>query len=120
MGGAIGAVSRYLLSGWVTESTGRVFPFGTLLVNVIGCFLLGLIVPIAQVASWIPKPVSAGITVGFLGALTTFSTFGQETLDQLNKGAWAGALANIAANVLIGLAAVWAGVMLGRAFAGAA
>ena len=120
LGGAVGAVSRYLVSGWVMHSTGRVFPFGTLCVNVIGCFLLGFIAHIAQVTSWIPKPVFSAITVGFLGALTTFSAFGMETLDQLNKGAWSGALANIAANVLIGLAAVWAGVMLGRAVAGAA
>jgi len=58
--------------------------------------------------------------VGFLGALTTFSAFGQETLKQLQTGELTGALANVAANVLIGLAAVWAGFMLARAFTGAA
>lgn len=120
LGGALGAVSRYLLSGWVSGATGKLFPFGTLLVNVIGCFFLGVVAHVAQTTTLIPKSLNTAVTIGFLGALTTFSTFGYETLKQIEDGAWGGVLANIAANVIVGIAAVWAGIVVGRILVGVA
>lgn len=116
--GACGAVSRYLASGWTFKLIGARFVFGpllgTLLVNVAGCFLIGLL---AQ--TWGQAPTSnpslrTGVGVGFLGAFTTFSTFGLETFEYLERGNLALAGANIAANVLLGLVAVAGGVLLGR------
>jgi len=116
-GGALGAVSRYLLSVGAVRLWGEHFPFGTLLVNVLGCFCLGLLAE--SVGDWHPA-AKPGIGVGFLGALTTFSTFGVETLKHLEKGEFGVALLNVSANLLVGLLAVWLGVTLGRSFAGGA
>jgi CrcB protein len=113
LGGGLGAVSRY----GVSLAAARAFPtaalpWGTWAVNVAGCFALGLLVPVfAGRPEW-PEPVRLGATTGFLGGLTTFSTFGQETVSLAGRAPGL-ALANVGANVLVGLAAAALGAWLG-------
>lgn len=113
LGGGLGAVTRYGV-GLACESVwGNRFGHGTLLVNVAGCFVLGLLMHEA----WLAKPVGpwhAGLTVGLLGGLTTFSTFGYQTVRHLDAGEPLLALANVALNVVLGLAAAGLGVWLAR------
>ena len=74
--GALGALSRYGISSFVSDQLGEKFALGTLAVNVIGCFLIGFVMHIALSTDIISEEMRMAITVGFLGALTTFSTFG--------------------------------------------
>lgn len=112
--GALGAVARYEVDGLVSARFTS-FPYGTLAVNLSGCFLLGLLFTLftehLHVATWI----RSGATIGFLGAYTTFSTFSLESFRLAEDGAVGLALANVGASVGLGLVAVYAGVVLGRA-----
>ena len=116
--GAVGAVARYTVSGWTYRVLGESFPYGTLAVNLIGCFLLGAVVHINQTTELIPAQLRQGVTIGMLGAFTTFSTFGYESLERLQAGQWRIGLLNIAASVFLGLLAVWLGLTLGRQWYG--
>ncbi len=111
--GAVGAIVRYLVSVWASQWTGvgtNGFPIATLLVNVTGCFLLGALVSTAEQEGLRVSPtVGAALGAGFLGALTTFSTFGVETYVRLVQGQWNLAAANVVGNLLLGLCAVWLG-----------
>lgn len=118
LGGAAGAIGRYVTSFSVNRWLGPSFPWGTLTVNLVGCFLLGLIAHTVHTKTLVSEHIQIGLTIGFLGALTTFSTFGLETFNQLEEGQWKAALANIGASVLLGLLAVWAGISLARFFSG--
>ncbi len=115
VGGALGAVSRYGVNLACARWLGDHFAFGTLVVNVAGCFLLGLFVPFesADIPRWNAITHSAA-TIGFLGALTTFSTFGFETARFIEKTQHNVAALNVGANLVLGLAAVFAGLLLGR------
>ena len=113
--GALGTVGRYAVSGWAYDLMGDGFAYGTLVVNVIGCFLLAFLMQVALATDIIPRAMRLGLTVGFLGAFTTFSTFGYETVRYLEAGSWRLALANVAANLITGLAATWAGFVTARA-----
>ena len=121
LGGALGAVSRYLISSWIHQWTERtfgkaaLFPLGTLIVNVLGSFLLGLVMQIAISTNAIREPWRMAIVIGFLGALTTFSTFSYETLHHAQAERWSFAVANIVASVLLCLLSVWGGMSLARA-----
>ncbi|MFA6347766.1 MAG: fluoride efflux transporter CrcB, partial [Dehalococcoidales bacterium] len=97
--GALGAVSRFLLSGFAYRLLGSGFPYGTLCVNVLGSLLIGFIMQVGLSTDIIPQQLRTTITVGFLGAFTTFSTFSYETLNYIQEGVWGMALLNIAANV---------------------
>ncbi len=122
IGGAAGAVSRYLLSGWVNQAmnstSGGNFPFGTLAVNVLGSLVIGAIIQLGQSSNSIPEHWRAGITVGFLGALTTFSTFSYETIVHMEQGEWRISLGNIVANVVLCVVAVWVGLSVVRSMIG--
>lgn len=117
LGGAAGALARYGLGGWVQNRAGFAFPWGTLTVNLVGCLLIGLGVRYLQGLSISPE-VRMLVTVGVLGAFTTFSTFGYETVLLLEDGAWSRAASYIAASVVLGLAAVWAGMHLSTVLLG--
>ena len=112
--GALGAVARYFASGWAHLLLGRHFAWGTLLVNLVGCFLLGLLAHVAEETRLLHPAARAGLAVGFLGAFTTYSTFGLETFRYLEANNFAAAGTNVAANLVLGLAAVWAGLTLAR------
>ena len=108
-GGFIGAVARYGLSGWVHRNNMSDFPYGTLTVNVIGCLLIGALSYLVEDRILLNPHMRAFLLIGILGAFTTFSTFGYETVELMGDGRMAAALFNVLANVVIGLIAVWIG-----------
>ena len=113
--GFFGAVARYSLDGWVSRLAGGGFPWGTFVVNLSGCFVIGLLTTVLT-ERLLPLPtVRVAVTVGFVGAYTTFSTFAYESLRQIQEGALGLAVANVAGSVVLGIAAAWLGVVAGRA-----
>ncbi len=112
--GALGCVARYLLSGWVYGLLGRGFPYGTLAVNVVGAFIIGLIMEMGMRSTLIPANLRTGLTVGFLGGLTTFSTFSYETFRLLEDGEFLIASTNVLVSVLICLLFTWLGIITAR------
>ncbi|MDD2722954.1 MAG: fluoride efflux transporter CrcB [Methylovulum sp.] len=121
LGGSFGAVLRFLVSTGVYHWLGRGFPYGTLVVNVLGSFLLGLLTE-ALVLNRIAFALDyrAAILVGFIGAFTTFSTFSLETVYLLEQNQFSKAALNIAVNVVACLLAIWLGLLCGKALAGKA
>lgn len=115
VGGFLGAVARYGLSGLVHRWYAGSFPFGTLAVNVVGCLAIGAAVHLLIDRSLGGPNVRLFVTIGILGGFTTFSTFGYETLELLRERAFAPAALNVAGNVVLGLAAVWLGRALMKA-----
>jgi fluoride exporter len=115
LGGFIGANARFLVGRAVASAFDTRFPLGTFLINIGGSFLLGILGAIAaQKASPGSDVLRLSLGVGFLGAFTTFSTFEFETHSLLSDGAWAAAIGNVVASVLIGLLAVRAGIVVAR------
>ncbi|MGE5248480.1 MAG: fluoride efflux transporter CrcB, partial [Verrucomicrobiota bacterium] len=112
--GALGCVARYYLSGWVYDVMGRAMPYGTLGVNVVGAFLIGLIMEFSLRSSVISQELRVGLTMGFLGGLTTFSTFSYETFRLLESGQLLQALLNAVLSVTACLACTFAGIAAGR------
>jgi CrcB protein len=115
VGGAAGAVSRYLVDGFVLARTGAQFPWGTLVVNLTGSFVLGLLFALAIEADLLGREVRGPVMIGFIGAYTTFSTLMLETWRLWEDGAVALAAVNVVGSALLGLLAVFAGLTLGRA-----
>jgi len=114
LAGALGTVSRYGLAGLVQRLSGGSFPWGTLVVNLVGCFLAGLLWGMFEkrgVVTALPRTV---LLVGFLGAFTTFSTMTLETTEMLRASELVYATANLTLQNGIGLAAIFAGTILGR------
>jgi CrcB protein len=112
-GGFAGAVLRVLVTGWVQRLAPDGFPFGTLMVNVVGCGLLGVLAGYTTSRGMLGSELRALLVVGVLGAFTTFSTFSCETLLLLRDGALARAAANVVASIVLCLVAVWLGHALG-------
>jgi len=116
--GGLGALSRNQMSDLAHRMLGDGFPYGTLGVNVIGSFLIGLLMQASISTDLVPPAWRLAVTVGFLGAFTTFSTFSYETLGYLEDGAWLTAGVNMLTNVLLAIIAVSLGVLLGRTLFG--
>lgn len=112
IGGSFGAMARYGIGLMMGSALGDKFPFGTLVANVVGCLLIGLLLG-SGLGQANPK-AKLLFGVGFLGSLTTFSTFGAETVQQATAGNWAGSATNFFANVVVGFAAVLLGIALGK------
>src|SRR5262245_40425280 len=112
LGSGVGGLFRYALSGWVQRAADATFPIGTLAVNLLGCFLIGLLAAFSGRAL-LREELRAALMVGVLGGFTTFSAFGVETFDLLSRGRYLLACCNIVLSVAVGLAAVWAGYRLG-------
>jgi fluoride exporter len=110
--GAIGTLARYGLQGSLQERAGSTFPYGTLVVNLVGCFLLGGVAQYGLTHLTIPPEWRIGITVGFLGAFTTFSTFSWETVRLLQDGEWMRASIYILTSVAGGLVCVLFGMRI--------
>lgn len=106
-----GGLARYYLSGLVYSLLGRTFPYGTFVVNVIGAYLIGLVMELGMRSTLIPDTLRLGLTVGFLGGLTTFSTFSYETLLLLEDGRFMVAFVNILASVAVCLLFTWLGIV---------
>jgi CrcB protein len=113
-GGAVGALGRFWMSNGVYRLLGRDFPWGTLSINTLGSFLMGLLFVLFIERLAAGAEARAAILVGFLGAFTTFSTFSVETIALIEEGYVAKAFLNMGASVLICLLACWVGVLLGR------
>lgn len=110
IGGFIGSIMRYLVSGYVQQTSKSVdFPYGTLAVNIIGCFVIGVLAQLAESRGMFTTESRLLVFVGILGGFTTFSSFGNETFNLVRDNQMMSAFANIGANVVIGLFAVWLG-----------
>ena len=116
IGGCLGSIARYWLSGAVHRYLNGGFPYGTLVVNVLGCLLVGCVVGLVEYRQLFGPNVRLFLTVGILGGFTTFSAFGYETFALLRDNQHLLALANVAANVVTGVAAVLAGWFLAKLF----
>ena len=109
MGGAVGAMLRYGISSGIYTWFGRSFPYGTLLVNVLGSFAIGLLSILLIEKFDVPHEVRLSLVVGVLGALTTFSTFSWDTLDLMQQGMMQKAYINVLLNVVVCIGAAWIG-----------
>ena len=109
-GGFLGALARYGLSGIVQRHLPlATFPYGTLVVNLVGCLLIGAIVGLAESRQLFGPELRTFVLIGILGAFTTFSTFGFETFSMLRDHEYLRATANVGVHVMLGLALVWLG-----------
>jgi CrcB protein len=112
MGGALGALCRYFLSNWVYCKSDSIFPSGTFAVNMLGCFILGMVYVLGTEKLLIGPNVRSFLAVGFIGAFTTFSTFSLETINIIKNGEIRIALLNSVGSLVLGLVAVWLGTVV--------
>jgi len=116
LGGVLGANARYLLGNWVAARYGTSFPYGTMLINVSGSFVIGFFLVLITERFVVHPNWRLFFAVGFLGAYTTFSTFSFESITLIQGGSWLLGLANIIGSVVLGLVAVLTGMALARLF----
>ncbi|WP_028577769.1 fluoride efflux transporter CrcB [Desulfomicrobium escambiense] len=114
LAGACGTLSRYWLSGLAYDILGRDFPWGTWAVNILGCFLFGLVAVLAEERGFLSAQARILILTGFMGAFTTFSTFIFESGGILNEGQWLKLALNVGGQNIVGFAALYLGSGLGR------
>ena len=114
LGGFFGAIARRAVDLWVSSRADAVFPFGTLVVNVSGSFVLGLLFAWAIERDVLPADVRAPVMIGFIGAYTTFSTLMLESWRLVEDGSWQLAALNLAGSVAFGMVAVVGGLAVGR------
>ena len=117
LAGAIGTGTRYLVAIWAAQRLGSVFPFGTLIVNLVGCFIIAAVMHAALMLGWSATFRSA-MTIGFVGGLTTYSSFNYDTMRLFEEGAPATGLVNVAVTLLGGLIAGWLGLIVAREILG--
>lgn len=115
LGGFAGAVARYLVDGAIAERTGGGFPWGTLVVNLSGSFVLGLLFALTAERAILPSDIRGPVMIGFIGAYTTFSTWMLESWQLIESGSYLPAIANLGGSVVLGLLAMVAGLVIGRA-----
>ena len=118
LGGAIGTGLRYVTSGVAARWLGADFPYGTLIVNIVGSFLIGLIQQIGTTTLVIPETTRLFLTVGIMGGLTTYSSFSYETVQLVAAGAWGQAWTNVVATTALCLAMCFLGIAVGRLVVG--
>ncbi len=114
VGGGLGACARYLLQGAVYRWTGTGFPYGTLVVNVLGCLVIGVLMTSFEDRFLVGSTVRLFLTVGILGGFTTFSSFSYETIALFLEGSVAAGLANAGLSLIFCLTATWLGTIVGR------
>ena len=117
LAGAAGTAARYLVTVAFAQRFGSTLPYGTLAVNLIGCFAIAALVPPGAALGWSPT-VRTAVTVGFLGGFTTYSSFNYETMRLWESDATAASLINAVLTVGGGLIAGWLGILVGRQFVG--
>ena len=118
LGGAIGTGLRYVTSGVAARWLGADFPYGTLIVNIVGSFLIGFIQQIGTTTLVIPETTRLFLTVGIMGGLTTYSSFSYETVQLVAAGAWGQAWTNVLATTALCLAMCFLGIAVGRLVVG--
>jgi fluoride exporter len=114
LGGALGALARYQVAALVQARVPVGFPYGTFVVNLSGCFALGLVTPLLTERLIVHPNWRYLVPIGFIGAYTTFSTFELETFAAAAEGAWAVAGANVVGSCIAGYLALWAGIVAAR------
>ena len=114
LGGAIGTGARYLISGWALQLFGTSFPYGTLTVNLLGAFLIGLIMHLGLNTELLSPSLRIVLTTGVLGGFTTYSSFNYETVQYLQEGGWQRGVTNISVMLVGCLAAGLIGLALAR------
>jgi CrcB protein len=114
LGGFFGAAARYIVDGWVSGATGGGFPWGTLVINVSGSFVLGLLFALATERAILPPDIRAPVMIGFIGAYTTFSTWMLESWRLVEEGAILSVMANLGGSIVLGIGAVFLGLAVGR------
>ena len=117
LAGTAGTGARYLVALWAAQRFGSTFPVGTLIVNVVGCFAIAAFMHAALALSWSPT-VRSAITIGFIGGLTTYSSFNYETSRLLEEGATGAAVLNATATIFGAFAAGWLGMLSARLLLG--
>jgi CrcB protein len=115
LGGLVGTIIRYWLTGLLARQYGETLPWGTIAVNLIGCFLAGVVFHVTEERMMLDPTARAVIFVGLFGGFTTFSAYGLQTFVLLRDGHFGLAVLNICAANLVGLLLVWAGYALGKA-----
>lgn len=115
IGAVLGANARYLAGAWIAARTPAGFPWATIAINLVGSFLLGLVLVLTADRGIGPWWVRPAVGVGFLGSFTTFSAFSVETVALIERGDLAGALGNVLLSVLVCVAGAWLGILLARA-----
>ena len=114
LGGFLGALSRYVVSDWAAQKWGPAFPYGTLIINLAGSFILGFFLAASTERIPVDPRLRLFLATGFLGAFTTFSTFTYESAElMMNGGRWLG-IFNLAASVLLGACMAFGGIWLGK------
>ena len=114
LGGFLGAIARYVVALWIGQRWGRIFPLGTFVVNISGCFLISFLMSLFTEKFMVNPQLRLFLVVGFLGAYTTFSTFEYETGALVRDGEWTFALANILLSVTAGFVALKAGEYIAK------
>ena len=114
LGGFLGAIGRYYISGVFYRWWGTGLPYGTFAVNIIGCFFLGFVMTLTEERFLVNPVIRSFLAIGFLGAFTTFSTFSFETLMLIRDGSFFAAVENILLSMVIGLVAIYLGIVLAR------
>jgi fluoride exporter len=117
-GGALGSMLRYAVQGWFRETFGARFPWGTFVVNISGCLLIGLLAGLFAGPRLVREEYRIGLMIGMLGGYTTFSSFGLETFNLVNDGEFRLALVNMVLSCVIGFAAVWVGYRMAERWFG--
>jgi fluoride exporter len=114
LGGVVGATSRYYLQGLVYRWLGVMFPWGTLAVNLLGCFFIGFLLEWAESRIVISNDLKIFLTIGVLGSFTTFSTFSYESMALLRSGELFLSIINVVSHIVGGLCLAWAGMMVAK------
>ena len=110
LGGALGSAFRYFVGTGVQSLSKSIdFPYGILVVNLLGCFLIGFLAQLAEARGAFTSEARLFVFIGILGGFTTFSSFANDTVNLMRDGEWLNSLANIGANVILGLILVWLG-----------
>ncbi|HYM92750.1 MAG TPA: fluoride efflux transporter CrcB [Chitinophagaceae bacterium] len=112
LGGGVGSIARYLCQKWFAENIQHPFPWGTFVVNILGCFLIGLIYAMAEKTTLLSPQTRLLLITGLCGGFTTFSTFAFENMNMLRSGDSLYVLLYIVASVVLGIAAVFAAIGL--------
>jgi CrcB protein len=119
LGGCIGSCLRYGLGGWILRLRGAAtFPWETLVINVLGCLVLGLLAGLSETRGWFAGATRAFLFIGVLGGFTTFSAFGYETFQLLRAGQAGSAAVSVVAQIVLGVGGMWAGHALSLAIGG--
>jgi CrcB protein len=117
--GALGTGTRYLVGLWAGKALGTAFPFGTLIVNIVGCFLIALVMQISLSTTLLSPMARLTLTTGFMGGLTTYSSFNFETTRLIQEGAWGTGLLNFALTASVCFVAGLLGMLVARKLVGA-